>query len=68
MAILSERMMELCEAVNKLDVESNTLYEPGTVKCLQTCVAQLVNDPSHEPNLKDLLVAAIVFHLKYTDN
>jgi hypothetical protein len=61
---MNKELFEVSSAVLKLQ-KSMLEGEIGSLECMMTAVYQLVNEPSHEPNLKNVLVAAIAFHNDY---
>ncbi len=66
--MISDRVLEVVNATRKMKHDQNLpIYDPGTFGCVQSAVAQLVNDPSYEPALQNLITAAIMFHIEHTD-
>lgn len=64
-----EQLLKVCDALTKLEGgPENKIMNPGSVESVATAYAQLVNDPSCEATLKDLLVAAIAFHLRHKED
>ncbi len=61
---MNKELFEVSSAVLKLQ-NSMLEGEVGSLECMMTAVYQLVNEPGHEPNLKNVLVASIAFHNTY---
>jgi len=65
---VNEQLRKVCKALRGLEGgPENKIVNAGLVESVGTAYAQLVNDPSCEAKLKDLIVAAIAFHLQHTE-
>ena len=66
--MMNDRVLAVVNAAKKMKHDRNIpIYDPGTFSCVQSAVAQLANDPSYEPALQNVITAAILFHMEYTD-
>ena len=65
---MNDKVLHVVGATSGLRHDQNLpLYDLGEYSGLQAAVTQLVNDPSHEAALRNVITAAILFHLEHTE-